>query len=53
MPFQIKRGGPLAPKYFLLSLNGTPHRALWARLYNSLDVMHVCRLARAVQNASN
>ena len=25
MPFQIRRGSPLAPKYFLLSFNGTPH----------------------------
>ena len=25
MPFQIRRGGPLAPKYFLLGFNGTPH----------------------------
>ena len=25
MLFQIRRKGPLAPKYFLQSFNGTPH----------------------------
>ena len=38
--FQIRQGGPLAPKFLC---------------YNSFDVMHVCRLACtcAMQNTSN
>ena len=55
MPFQI-RSYPWSRNIFFWAL--TTHHTLWARLfrflcYNSFDTMHVCRLARAVQNASN
>ena len=42
MPFQIRRGGPLAPKYFLLGFNGTPHPlGCYVCMYTDLRVQ--CR----------
>ena len=48
IPFQIRCRGLPDSEYFLLSFNGTPH-PLWARLYNSFDIMYVCRVAHAVR----
>ena len=55
MLFQIRREGPLAPKYFLQSFNGTPHplvRLELSRGASSSTSGTVCELEQVFQNDS-